>query len=300
MIHKYFPFVLTLVAINKKTFEECFVSIQKIFIEKNIAMPYSKKLSRYVVDIYFNCQPKEYNIIKKKIYLLNNKADLLIQKVKYRKKHLIACDMDMTIINVETINLINDNLLQNSQISNITEKAMSGSINFKKSIIARTKLLKGINKKDILKLTKKIKINKGVKSVIKTMNKFGYHTMLISGGYDIIADTIAKEVGFKEVKCNSLEVINNKLSGSLKNTIVDKKGKLFHIKNTMKKKNIKKEMIIAVGDGDNDIEMIKYAGLGIGWNPYPKVSKVADISIGKEFKSILYFQGYNDKEIIFY
>ena len=75
--------------------------------------------------------------------------DLLIQKVKYRKKHLIACDMDMTIINVETINLINDNLLQNSQISNITEKAMSGSINFKKSIIARTKLLKGIHKKDI-------------------------------------------------------------------------------------------------------------------------------------------------------
>ena len=300
MIHKHLPFVLTLVAINKKTFEECYVSIQKIFIERDISMPFSKKLSRYVVDIYFNCQLKDYNIIKKKIYLLNNKADLLIQKAKYRKKQLIACDMDMTIINVETINLINDNLLQNNQISNITEKAMSGSINFKKSIIARTKLLKGINKKDILDLTKKIKINKGVKSVIKTMNKYGYHTMLISGGYDIIANTIGKEVGFKEVKSNSLEIINNKLSGNLKNTILDKKGKLFHIKETIKKNNIKKEMTIAVGDGDNDIEMIKFAGLGIGWNSYPKVNKVADVAIGKLFKSILYFQGYSDKEIVSY
>ena len=261
-------------------------------------MTYSKKLSRYVVDIYFNCQPKEYNIMKRKIYLLNNRAELLIQKVKYRKKQLIACDMDMTIINVETVNLINDNLLQNAQISNITEKAMNGNIDFKKSIIARTKLLKGINKRDILNLIKKITVNKGVKNVIKTMNKYGYHTMLISGGYDIIADTIGKEIGFKEVKCNSLEIINNKLSGNLKNTVLDKKGKLFHIKNTMKKNNIKKVMTMAIGDGDNDIEMIKYAGIGIGWNSYPKVNKVADVSMGRQFKSILYFQGYSDKEII--
>ena len=298
MIHRHFPFVLTLVALNKKTFEECCISIQEIFIEINITVLYSKKLSRYVIDIYFNCQTREYNILKKKIYLLKNKADLLIQKVKNRKKYLIACDMDMTIIDVETVNLINDNLLQNAQISNITEKAMNGNIDFKKSIIARTKLLKGINKRDILNLIKKITVNKGVKNVIKTMNKYGYHTMLISGGYDIIADTIGKEIGFKEVKCNSLEIINNKLSGNLKNTVLDKKGKLFHIKNTMKKYNIKKEMTIAVGDGDNDIEMIKFAGLGIGWNCYPKVSIVADVSIGKTFKSILYFQGYNDKEII--
>ncbi|MAH89347.1 MAG: phosphoserine phosphatase SerB [Pelagibacterales bacterium] len=298
MIHKHYPFVLTLVAINKNTFNECYVSIQNIFIERNITIRYVKKLSRYVVDIYFNCQPTEYDNMKNNIYLLKNKADLLIQKVENRKKHLLACDMDMTIINVETINLINDNLLKNSEVSNITEKAMSGNINFKDSIIARTKLLKGINKKDILKLIKNITINKGVRSVIKTMNKYGYHTMLISGGYDIIAETIGKKIGFKEVKSNSLEIINNKLSGNIKSTILDKKGKLFHIKNTIKKYNIKKEMTIAVGDGDNDLEMIKFAGLGIGWNAYPKVKKIADTSIGQRFKSILYFQGYSDKDII--
>ncbi len=297
MKNKNFPFVLTLVAINKKTFEECYLSIQKIFIERVISKPYSKKLSKYVVDIYFNCRPLEFNLIKRKIYLLKSKADLLIQKVENRKKHLIACDMDMTIINVETINLINDTLLKNSKISKITEKAMNGNLNYKESIIARTKLLKGINKSDILDLINKIKINKGVKSVIKTMNNYKCHTMLISGGYDIIADTIGKKIGFKEIRCNSLEIINNKLSGNLKNTILDKKGKLDHIKNSVKKYNIKKKMTIAVGDGDNDLEMIKYAGLGVGWNAYPKVRKIADVCIGLNFKSILYFQGYCDKEI---
>jgi phosphoserine phosphatase len=236
--------------------------------------------------------------MRKKIYSLNKKADLLMQKVKYRKKKLIACDMDMTIINVETINLINDNLLKNNQISNITRDAMSGNISFGKSIITRTKLLKGIKKEEITNLIKKIKINEGVESVIKTMNKYGHHTMLISGGYDLIANNIGKKAGFKEIKCNTLELANNHLTGNLENAILDKKGKLLHLKSSAKKLNIKKNLTLAVGDGDNDIDMIKYSGLGVAWNAYKKVELAADVSIKFSFKSLLYFQGYTDKEIL--
>jgi len=211
---------------------------------------------------------------------------------------LIACDMDMTIINLETINLINDNLLKNNQISKITEEAMSGNINFKKSIITRTKLLKGIKKEEIANLIKKIKINEGVESVIRTMNNYGYHTMLISGGYDLIANSIGKKVGFKEIRCNTLEVVNNILTGNLKNTILDKKEKLSCLKSAIKKLNINKDLTLAIGDGDNDIDMIKYSGLGVAWNAYEKVKFAADVSIGFNFKSLLYFQGYTDKEIL--
>jgi phosphoserine phosphatase len=236
--------------------------------------------------------------MRKKIYSLNEKADLLMQRVKYRKKKLIACDMDMTIINVETINLINDNLLKNNQISNITKDAMSGNISFGKSIITRTKLLKGIKKEEITNLIKKIKINDGVESVIRTMNSYGHHTMLISGGYDLIANSIGKKVGFKEIRCNTLELANNHLTGKLGNKILDKKGKLFHLKNSIKKLNLKKNCTLAVGDGDNDIDMIKYSGLGVAWNAYEKVRLAADVSIEFSFKSLLYFQGYTDKEIL--
>ena len=130
------------------------------------------------------------------------------------------------------------------------------------------------------------------------MNNYGHHTMLISGGYDLIANSIGKKVGFKEIRCNTLELANNRLTGNLENTILDKKGKLFHLKSSVKKLNIKKDFTLAVGDGDNDIDMIKYSGLGVAWNAYKKVRLAADVSIGFSFKSMLYFQGYTDKEIL--
>ena len=298
MHDKSFQFVLTLVATNYKNYKDCTAFIQNIFNEKKVSVSQSKNLSNLVLDIYFTCTLENFNFIKKKIYSLNKKADLLMQEVKHRTKKLIACDMDMTIINLETINLINDNLVKNNKISKITEEAMSGNMNFKKSIITRTKLLKGIKKVEIANLIKGIKINEGVESVIRTMNYYGYHTMLISGGYDLIANSIGKKVGFKEIRCNSLEVVNNQLTGNLKNTILDKKEKLSCLKSTIKKLNIKKELTLAVGDGDNDIDMIKYSGLGVAWKAYEKVRFAADVSIGFSFKSLLYFQGYTDKEIL--
>ena len=298
MHQKYFSFVLTLVATNKKNYKDCVSFIYDVFNEKKIPISDSKNLSNFALDIYFKCQLIDFSFLKYKIYSLNKKADLLMQKVKYRKKQLIACDMDMTIIDVETVNLINEKFLKNKKISSITEAAMSGNINFKESIIARTKLLKGISKAKITNLIQKIKINEGVESVIKTMNIYGHHTMLISGGYDLIANGIGKKIGFKEIISNNLEVVNNKLTGRLKKSILDKKGKLYHIKNTIKKKNIQKKMTLAIGDGANDIDMIKFSGLGVAWNAYDKVKLVADVSIGFNFKSLLYFQGYNDEEII--
>ena len=297
MHNKFFQFVLTLVATDNKNYKDCIALIQNIFNDKKVSVSHSKNLSNLALDIYFTCTLEDFSFVKKKIYNINKKADLLMQKVKHRTKKLIACDMDMTIINLETINLINDNLLKNNQISKITEEAMSGNINFKRSIITRTKLLKGIKKIEIANLIKKIKINEGVESVIRTMNNYGHHTMLISGGYDLIANSIGKKVGFKEIRCNTLEVVDNQLTGKLKNTILDKKEKLSCLKSTIKKLNIKKDLTLAIGDGDNDIDMLKYSGLGVAWNAYEKVRFAADVSIGFNFKSLLYFQGYTDKEI---
>ena len=257
MSNKCFQFVLTLVATNEKNYKDCIAFIQDIFNGRKVSITHSKNLSNLVLDIYFTCYIEDFNFMRKKIYSLNKKADLLMQRVKNRKKKLIACDMDMTIIRVETINLINDNLLKNNQISNITKDAMSGNISFEHSIVTRTKLLKGIKKVAITNLIKKIKINEGVESVIRTMNNYGHHTMLISGGYDLIANSIGKKVGFKEIRCNTLEIVNNKLTGNLENKVLDKKGKLTHLKNSIKKLNIKKDLTLAIGDGDN-LEQFEY------------------------------------------
>ena len=259
---------------------------------------YSKKLAKYVIDFFFRYRESNYLKIKSDLDAINTiNGIVFLQKIKARRKKIIACDMDMTVINLETINLIGNKILKSNELSELTRKAMSGEISFKKSILHRTKMLKGINKNEVLKLIKYIKITPGVKSVIRTMNKFGYHTMLISGGYNILANVIAKEIGFKETICNSLELNNNIITGNLINKIIDKESKLQVLKENILRLNIAREESLAIGDGDNDIDMLSYAGLGIAWRAYPKVKAKADLSLSRNFKTVLYLQGYTDEEI---
>ena len=292
--------VLTLACKNKELFNKYTNQIIKILNSNNLVIEKSKKLDEKVEDFFFNVTNK--NIIKKfnKIFSGKDflKADICVQENKYRKKKIIACDMDMTAINEETINMIGEKILKNNKINLITEKAMSGKIKFQNSIIFRTKLLKGIMKSKILGLLKDITFTPGIKSVIKTMNFYGSHTMLVTGGYNLIAEYVAKEIGFKEVICNTLQLENNFVTGKLENEIIDKKKKLEYFRRSILKKRIKDVETLAVGDGDNDIYMIKSASLGIAWKAYPKVKTAADISMNNDFENILYFQGYNKKQFI--
>ena len=205
--------------------------------------------------------------------------------------------MDKTVIDVETIDLIGNEILNNNKIAELTKKAMSGGINYKNSIIERTKILKGISIKDIEQTAKKIKITKGVIEVIKTLNYHGCHTMLISGGYEIFANVVGKKIGFKEIISNKPASKNGMLTGELKGKIIDGKGKLNCLKKRVKVLNLKKIQTLAIGDGQNDIDMISYANIGIAWKGYPKVKKIADVLLNYNFKSVLYFQGYSDKDI---
>ncbi len=86
MSYKCFQFVLTLVATNDKNYKDCITFIQNIFNERKVSVSQSKNLSNLVLDIYFTCNLEDFNFMRKKIYSLNKKADLLMQKVKYRKK----------------------------------------------------------------------------------------------------------------------------------------------------------------------------------------------------------------------
>ena len=159
-------------------------------------------------------------------------------------------------------------------------------------------MFQGIKKSKITNILKEINITPGVKTVIKTMNHYGCHTMLITGGYDLIAEHVAKKIGFKEVISNSLIFKNNLLTGELGNEIIDKEKKLKFFKNSIYKRGIKKNRTLAIGDGDNDLKMIKHASLGIAWRAYPKVRTAADITLENDFESILYFQGYNKTKIL--
>ena len=291
--------VLTSIAFKKQVYQKYSLIIENIFKANKIDILKEKKLSTFVKDYFFYAPEAKVSIIRKLLKENNDdEIDICIQKNIYRRKKIIACDMDMTVINVESINLIAKKVLKNVDMEKLTKKAMNGEIKFKKSILLRTKKLKGLEVSQILPLLKLIKYSPGIKELIKTMNKYGSHTMLISGGYDLVANYIGKKIGFKEIISNKLVLKGNIITGELKSSIIDKEGKLKYFKNSIKKNKVLSNETLAVGDGDNDISMINHSSLGIAWRGYPKVREVADITLKKNFSSLLYFQGFKEKEFI--
>ncbi len=299
MNKKIIKAVITLVSKNKECYLIHSKKITDLLKKYNIKNIETNKLSSLVKDIFININLKNFEKIK-----LNFKSkdfegsDLCIQENVFRKKKIVACDMDKTAICIETIDLIGKKILKNNLISELTLKAMNGTVNFDRSIIERTKILKGIPIEEINNIIGHIKLTKDVDTVIKTMNKNGCHTMLISGGYDLIANVIGKRIGFKEIISNKPISKNGILTGELKGNIINGKGKLNFLKNTIEARNANQNDTLAIGDGQNDIDMIKFASMGISWKGYPKVNKVANALANYSFKSILYFQGYSDKDII--
>ena len=121
-------------------------------------------------------------------------------------------------------------------------------------------------------------------NLVRAIKFLGYKAEITHEKKNILnsSHVILPGVGAFGNAMNQLELYN------LKNTILDKKGKLFHLKNAIKEKNIKKNLTLAIGDGDNDIDMIRFSSLGIAWNAYKKVRLVADVSIGITFNVSLH------------
>ena len=300
MIKKNITAVITLVSKNKECYLKHSKIINNLLDKYQIESIQTKKLSQFVKDFLINIDNIIFERIKTELNtMILNGSDLCIQNNLFRKKKIMACDMDGTAISIETIDLIGEKILKNDHISELTEEAMNGKVNFNKSIIERTKILRGISIKEIKKLINNITLTKDIVTVVKTLNNNGCYTILISGGYNLIANIIGDKIGFNEVVSNVPKTEDGKLTGKLEGTVIDGKGKLNFLKKKMKLNNENKYETIAVGDGQNDIDMIKYSGLGASWRGFPNVNKVADARANYSFKSILYFQGYSDSEISF-
>ena len=227
-----------------------------------------------------------------------------IYALKDRKKKLLLADMDSTIIEEESLDELGKLIGKEQQIIKITKDAMNGLIDFEEALIKRVAMLKG-QPATILDLLKdKININVGAKELIKTMNCYGSKTILISGGFTFLTDHLKNILGFSHSHSNSLEIIQAKgkiseLSGKVEGSIIDKDSKLNYLKMYIKRYNLSYSDTICVGDGANDIEMIKKAEFGVSFNGKKILDQEANIHFkNTNLRGLLYAQGYSDKEII--
>jgi phosphoserine phosphatase len=197
------------------------------------------------------------------------KVDIALQPLLSRPKRLLICDMDKTIVDAETLDEVAELVGIGEQVSAITEQAMRGEIDFDSALRYRVGLLAGHSAQVFAEVLDNCRLNPGAEALLASARAAGIYTVLVSGGFDLIADPIAKQLGFDEVHSNRLVIRDGLLTGDLIAPIIDGNAKRALLLSTAKKLNITPDQCCAIGDGANDIPMLQLSGLGIAYQGKP-------------------------------
>jgi len=227
-------------------------------------------------------------------------VDIALVPTAGRRKKLLIADMDSTMIEQECIDELADAIGIKPEIAAITERAMRGELDFEQALKTRVALLKGLQRRAIEEVRReKITLTPGGRALIQTMKAYGAYTALISGGFTFFADYFARRIGFDEATANTLEFDGEALTGTVAMPIVDKAIKLRRLQHLTSEKALRLEETLAVGDGANDLDMIRAAGLGVAFHAKPAVAAAAGARIDHgDLTALLYLQGYNEDEFV--
>ena len=227
-------------------------------------------------------------------------VDVALVPRSSRRKKLLIADMDSTMIEQECIDELADAVGIKPQIAEITERAMNGELDFEAALRTRVALLKGLDRAAIEAVRReKITFTPGGRALVQTMKAYGAYTALISGGFTFFADFFGKRIGFDEATANTLEFDGDVLTGTVAAPIVGKATKLARLKALVDERGIWMDETLAVGDGANDLDMIKASGLGVAFRAKPAVAAQADARIENgDLTALLYLQGYMEDEIV--
>ena len=174
-------------------------------------------------------------------------------------------DVDGTLILEEVIDLLGREVGREEEISQITSRAMRGELNFERSLRERVALLKGLPVSVFDKVFKSIQLTPNAQKFISILQKNGIQVGLVSGGFTPIVERLAKSLGIAYLSANQLEVKDGLLTGKLVGQIINPKVKKETLEQWRKELKLSKERTIAIGDGANDLLMLKSAGLGIAF-----------------------------------
>lgn len=215
----------------------------------------------------------------------------------YRRMRRVICfDMDSTLIQAEVIDELARANGVYEQVQAITSKAMHGEIDFKESFRERVALLKGMDVSQVQSIAESLPMTEGIDRLMSSLKMMGYKIAILSGGFMFFGRYLQKKYGIDYVYANQLEVgPDGKLTGRHLGDIVDAQRKAELLKLIAQVENVHLMQTVAVGDGANDLQMLRTAGLGIAFHAKPKVKQEAKQSLSYVgLDGILYFLGYKD------
>lgn len=215
-----------------------------------------------------------------------------------RSKRIVLLDMDSTFIQQEVIDLLAEEAGVGDKVKAITESAMRGELDFEQSLKLRTALLSGLSESAVADIRTRITLTPGARTLVRTLHRLGHKVGIVSGGFTNVIAPIIEEMNLDFFRANTLEIKNGVLTGHIVGDIVDRAAKARFLTEFAAGENVPLSQTIAVGDGANDLDMLKAAGLGIAFNAKPSVKAQADSSINTPYlDAILYLMGIPREEI---
>ncbi|OLS61045.1 phosphoserine phosphatase SerB [Pseudomonas putida] len=214
-----------------------------------------------------------------------------------RNRRLAVFDMDSTLIEAEVIDELAKAAGVGEQVSEITERAMRGELDFRASFKERLALLKGLDVNVLDDIGASLRLTEGAETLFAELKRLGYKTAILSGGFTYFAKQLQAKLGIDYVFANELEVVDGKVTGVAIEPIVDAQRKADLLTELARKEGLQMEQTIAVGDGANDLPMLAIAGLGVAFRAKPLVRQSAKQAISTlGLDGVLYLLGMRDRE----
>lgn len=232
--------------------------------------------------------------------VLNRAAiDAVTTSVDGRRKRLLIADMDSTIVTGETLDELADFAGIKDRIAAITARAMNGELDFKAALRERVAMLRGLPVDALERTWQRIRLTPGARELVATMRAHGALTVLVSGGFSFFTSRVAASCGFDQYRANTLLDDGTVLTGRVAEPILDRNTKLVTLTDLAAACEVPLSATLTVGDGANDLDMLRAAGLGVAFHARPSVAAVARARVDHaDLRALLFVQGYRAEEFV--